>query len=101
MCKKIEDKAPLVESEKPKQDMAKKVKLSYKDQRELEALPEKMEQLEAEIEALQAEVNSADFFAKDPNYTQTQLQKLADAEMALEQAFERWEALENIKNGVN
>ncbi|MCT8574854.1 hypothetical protein KZ319_10760, partial [Glaesserella parasuis] len=62
--------------------------------------PEKMEQLEAEIEALQAEVNSADFFAKDPSYTQAQLQKLADTEMALEQAFERWEELENIKNGI-
>ncbi|MDE4019465.1 ABC transporter ATP-binding protein [Glaesserella parasuis] len=104
------EKAPLVESENAplrpadtssrKQGEGKKVKLSYKEQRELEALPEKMEQLEAEIEALQAEVNSADFFAKEPSYTQAQLQKLADAEMALEQAFERWEELENIKNGI-
>ncbi|MFW9299015.1 ABC transporter ATP-binding protein [Glaesserella parasuis] len=104
------EKAPLVESENAplrpadtsprKQGEGKKVKLSYKEQRELEALPEKMEQLEAEIEALQAEVNSADFFAKDPSYTQAQLQKLADTEMALEQAFERWEELENIKNGI-
>ncbi|MDE3960084.1 hypothetical protein NUS66_11100, partial [Glaesserella parasuis] len=38
--------------------------------------------------------------AKDPSYTQAQLQKLADTEMALEQAFERWEELENIKNGI-
>ncbi len=58
-----------------------------------------MEQLEADIEALQAEVNSAEFFSKDPSYTNAQLQKLADTEAALEQAFERWEALENIKNG--
>ncbi|MDE3997013.1 ABC transporter ATP-binding protein [Glaesserella parasuis] len=104
------EKAPLVESENAplrpadtsprKQGEGKKVKLSYKEQRELEALPEKVEQLEAEIEALQAEVNSADFFTKDPSYTQTQLQKLADTEMALEQAFERWEELENIKNGI-
>ncbi len=78
---------------------AKKVKLSYKDQRELDELPTKMEALEAEIEALQAEVNSADFFAKDQAYTQAQLQKLAEAEMALETAFERWEELENVKNG--
>lgn len=78
---------------------AKKVKLSYKDQRELDELPTKMEALEAEIEALQAEVNSADFFAKDQAYTQVQLQKLAEAEMALETAFERWEELENVKNG--
>lgn len=96
---KSAEKSPLVEPEKLKVEPAKKVKLSYKDQRELETLPEKMEQLEAEIEALQAEVNSADFFSKEPSYTQTQLQKLADTELALEQAFERWEALENIKNG--
>ncbi|AHG79146.1 ABC transporter ATP-binding protein uup-1 [Mannheimia varigena USDA-ARS-USMARC-1388] len=99
---KIEKKQPLVEEqpnqEKPKAE-AKKVKLSYKDQRELEELPAKMEALEAEIEALQAEVNSADFFTKDQAYTNEKLQKLADTEAALEQAFERWEELENIKNG--
>ena len=87
-----------VKAEKPKAEQ-KKVKLSYKEQRELEALPAQMEALEAEMEALQSEVNSADFFSKEASYTQAQLQKLAEAEMALEQAFERWEQLENIKNG--
>lgn len=95
ILQKAEEKQPLVAKSEP----AKKVKLSYKDQRELDELPAKMEALEAEMESLQAEVNSADFFSKDPSYTQAQLQKLADAEMALEAAFERWEALENIKNG--
>ena len=87
-----------VKAEKPKAEQ-KKVKLSYKEQRELEALPAQMEALEAEMEALQTEVNSADFFSKEASYTQAQLQKLAEAEIALEQAFERWEQLENIKNG--
>ena len=87
-----------VKAEKTKAEQ-KKVKLSYKEQRELEALPAQMEALEAEMEALQTEVNSADFFSKEASYTQAQLQKLAEAEMALEQAFERWEQLENIKNG--
>lgn len=87
-----------VKAEKPKAEQ-KKVKLSYKEQRELEALPAQMEALEAEMEALQTEVNSADFFSKEASYMQVQLQKLAEAEMALEQAFERWEQLENIKNG--
>ncbi|AKO45812.1 ABC transporter ATP-binding protein [[Haemophilus] ducreyi] len=77
----------------------KKVKLSYKEQRELDDLPAKMEALENEISVLQMEVNSADFFSHDQQYTQTQLQKLAEAENALEIAFERWEQLENIKNG--
>ncbi|MEG9530539.1 ABC transporter ATP-binding protein [Mannheimia indoligenes] len=99
---KNEKKQPLV-AEEPKQEKpkteAKKVKLSYKDQRELEELPAKMEALEAEIDALQSEVNSADFFAKDQVYTNEKLQQLADTEAALEKAFERWEELENIKNG--
>lgn len=95
---KTEEKAPLVQ-EKAKTENAKKVKLSYKEQRELDELPAKMEQLEIELETLQAEVNSAEFFSKEPSYTNAQLQKLADTEQALEQAFERWEELENIKNG--
>ncbi|WGE49004.1 ABC transporter ATP-binding protein [Actinobacillus equuli] len=95
ILQKAEEKQPLVTKSEP----SKKVKLSYKEQRELDELPAKMEALEAEMESLQAEVNSADFFSKDPSYTQAQLQKLADAEMALEAAFERWEMLENIRNG--
>ena len=84
--------------EKPKIE-AKKVKLSYKEQRELEALPAQMEALEAEIESLQTEISSADFFSKEVAYTQEKLQALADKEAELEQAFERWEVLESIKNG--
>ncbi|RDF12040.1 ABC transporter ATP-binding protein [Haemophilus paraphrohaemolyticus] len=83
--------------EKPKTE-AKKVKLSYKEQRELEALPTQMEALEAEIEALQTEISSADFFSKEVDYTQEKLQALANKEAELEQAFERWEELESIKN---
>ena len=75
------------------------MKLSYKEQRELEELPAKMEALEADIEALQTEVNSAYFFSKEIAYTQEKLQALAEKEAELEQAFERWEMLENIKNG--
>ncbi|MBR0573168.1 MULTISPECIES: ABC transporter ATP-binding protein [Pasteurellaceae] len=78
----------------------KKVKLSYKENLELEGLPQKMEQLEAEIETLQQEVNSAEFFVKEASYTNAQLQKLADKEQELEQAFERWEELEKMRNGV-
>lgn len=86
------------QQEKPKAE-TKKAKLSYKEQRELEELPAKMEALEADIETLQTEVNSADFFSKEIAYTQEKLQALAEKEAELEQAFERWEMLENIKNG--
>jgi len=74
-------------------------KLSYNLQRELEQLPKKLEQLEAELEALQAKVSDADFFNQPHDTTQKVLADLANAEQALEQAFERWEYLESLKDG--
>ncbi|KJY82435.1 ABC transporter ATPase [Vibrio galatheae] len=72
-------------------------KLSYKLQRELEALPVKLEELEAEIESLQEQVNSADFFSKPVEQTQPILDKLTATEQELEIAFERWEELEAMQ----
>jgi ATP-binding cassette subfamily F protein uup len=72
-------------------------KLSYKLQRELESLPVKLEELEAEIEALQGQVNDPEFFAKPVDQTQSILEKLAATEQELEVAFERWEELEAMQ----
>lgn len=69
-------------------------KMSYKMQRELEALPALLETLEAEVETLQVQVNSADFFKKDPAQTQEILNQLSEAESKLDAAFSRWEELE-------
>ena len=74
-------------------------KLSYNLQRELEQLPKKLEQLETEIETLQAKVGDADFFNQPHDTTQKVLADLANAEQSLEQAFERWEYLESLKDG--
>ncbi|WP_395343115.1 ATP-binding cassette domain-containing protein [Ningiella sp. W23] len=73
-------------------------KLSYKDRRELEQLPKLIEQYENEIEALQARINSDGFFQKEATETQSVLDTLQKTELALEQAFERWEALEELEN---
>jgi len=72
-------------------------KLSYKLQRELEALPVRLEQLETDIEALQEQVNSADFFSQPVEKTQPVLDKLTALEQELEIAFERWEELEAMQ----
>ncbi|MCG9582600.1 ABC transporter ATP-binding protein [Vibrio tubiashii] len=72
-------------------------KLSYKLQRELEALPAKLEELEADIESIQEQVNSADFFSKPVEQTQPVLDKLTATEQELEIAFERWEELEAMQ----
>ncbi|MCG9552489.1 ABC transporter ATP-binding protein [Vibrio sp. Isolate31] len=76
---------------------AKPKKLSYKLQRELEALPMRLEELETQIETLQEEVNDPSFFSKSVEQTQPVLDKLSAAEQELEVAFERWEELEALQ----
>ncbi|MBQ4857428.1 ABC transporter ATP-binding protein [Pseudoalteromonas sp. MMG007] len=73
-------------------------KLSYKLKLELEQLPNKMEQLEAEVEAQQTIVSDPDFFKQDSDVTTKALNHLAQLESDLEAAFERWEELEELKN---
>ena len=86
----------------PKAEIVKRAssKLSYKLQRELEQLPQLLEELEAKLEALQAQVADAAFFSQPHEHTQQVLADLAKAEQELEQAFERWEYLEALKNGA-
>ncbi|EGI32747.1 ABC transporter ATP-binding protein [Escherichia coli] len=93
--KKIEEAAA------PKAETVKRSssKLSYKLQRELEQLPQLLEDLEAKLEALQTQVADASFFSQPHEQTQKVLADMAAAEQELEQAFERWEYLEALKNG--
>ncbi|MCZ4338629.1 ABC transporter ATP-binding protein [Shewanella colwelliana] len=72
-------------------------KLSYKLQRELEALPAKMEQLEADIETLQQVISEPDFYAQEQDIVSSRLSELAELEQQLEVCFERWEELEALK----
>ncbi|MEX9753659.1 ABC transporter ATP-binding protein [Providencia vermicola] len=73
-------------------------KISYHLLRELEQLPSKLEQLENEIETLQATISDADFFNQPHDVTEKTLNALAEKEQALEQAFDRWQELELLKN---
>ncbi|HEB81947.1 MAG TPA: ATP-binding cassette domain-containing protein, partial [Gammaproteobacteria bacterium] len=73
---------------------AKKKKLSYKDQRELDALPQKIEQAEAAVEALQSEMAGEDFYRQDKAVIRQAQEKLAKAEQELAHYYQRWEELE-------
>ncbi|WP_105189828.1 ATP-binding cassette ATPase Uup [Pseudoalteromonas sp. T1lg48] len=73
-------------------------KLSYKHKRELEQLPNQVEELEEAIDSLQQEVNSSDFFKQDNEITTAKLNLLAELESKLEAAFARWEELEELQN---
>ena len=76
----------------------KSVKLSYKEQRELEQLPQLLEELETKITVLQAEIADPAFFQQAHDITDAKLKVLADTEAELETAFLRWEELEEKKN---
>ncbi|WP_281561328.1 ABC transporter ATP-binding protein [Thalassomonas sp. RHCl1] len=75
---------------------AAKKKLSYKESRELEALPDEIDKLEQLIDSLQAQINSADFFSQDPEQTNKILNQLAESESKLEAAFARWQELDEL-----
>lgn len=96
------EKAP--KAEKPKETVAtavtkKAVKLSFKDQREYDALPALIESLETELEALAEKVGSSEFYQNDNEVVQATLKQLEDKEGELEGAFERWEILESLVMG--
>ena len=74
--------------------VAKKNKLSFKEARELEALPEKIDDLENLIDSLQAQVNDADFFNQDEKITKKVLNQLAESESNLEIVYARWQELD-------
>ena len=92
---------PLKEESAVKNDRTSKpksVKLSYKEQRELEQLPQLLEELETKITVLQAEIADPAFFQQAHDITDAKLKALADTEAELETAFLRWEELEEKKN---
>jgi ATP-binding cassette subfamily F protein uup len=74
---------------------AKTKKLSYKDQREFDQMPSKIETLETEIETLEAEVSNPSFYNGSPEKTAMVLEKLEATQKALEVAYERWAELES------
>ncbi|MDN6858328.1 ATP-binding cassette domain-containing protein [Pseudomonas sp. CAN2814] len=73
---------------------APKKKLSYKLQRELEAIPGQIEALETEMAALQAETAAPTFYQRPPNEAQAVLDRLGALQGELDQLIERWAELE-------
>jgi ATP-binding cassette subfamily F protein uup len=74
---------------------AKSRKLSYKDQRELDAMPAAIQRLEVEQAKLAAAIGDPELFRRDPAAANAAVQRLQSVQQELEAAFERWEALEN------
>lgn len=69
-------------------------KLSYKEQRELDALPELIEALEAKQATLEAKTAEPGFYEGDHQQMQATLDELAEVQSKLDVAIERWAELE-------
>lgn len=79
---------------------ASKTKLSYKEQRELNQLPGKIELLESNVSTLQSEIASPDFYSNDSEHVQMTLSKLSEIEGLLEQRVERWGELQSRQDSL-
>ena len=78
---------------------AKKVKLSYKDQRALEQLPGEIEALEQEQAELSAKLADGSWFITDTDAATKASQRLAEIDEELLEKLERWDELENLAKG--
>ena len=69
-------------------------RLSYNEQRELAALPQKIQDLETEQLDLQTRTADPALFKSDPARAAAALQRLQSLAVELETAYSRWDALE-------
>ena len=69
-------------------------KLSYKDQRELDALPAQIETFEEKISSLHKLMESDGFYKQEKDQIKKVQDQLAEAEAGLSHCYSRWEELE-------
>jgi ATP-binding cassette subfamily F protein uup len=74
---------------------AKPRRLSYKEQRELDAMPERIQRLEAEQLEIQAAIADPALFQRDDERGTAALRRLESLAAELETAYSRWDALES------
>ena len=75
-------------------------KLSFKEQRELEQLPQQIADLEAEQAALSARLADPDLYRKEPGEVQRLNQRYAEIDDELMAALQRWEEIEARSKGA-
>lgn len=91
---KTNTKEAATKSEEP---VKQKIKLSYKLQRELNQLPDKIEKTQKEIKEAGALLADADFYGRDPDGFHETAKKLNELQVKLERYENRWLELEEMK----
>ena len=92
-----EQKQPPAQKVQPRatDKAVRKTKLGYMEQRELDALPKKIEALESLIEELQQRMSTAEFFQQDKARIVDAQTAYSDAVSELEHCYRRWDELES------
>jgi ATP-binding cassette subfamily F protein uup len=72
-------------------------KLTFNEERELTALPQRIEALEVEQQTLFSTMAEPDFYRRESADIATLKKRLTEIESALEESFQRWELLEAIR----
>jgi ATP-binding cassette subfamily F protein uup len=75
-------------------------KLSYKEQRELQGLPARIEALEAEESELHLRMGEADFYRQPGSKITASLERLEALRSELEECYVRWQLLESQMNAA-
>ena len=101
--KAANDTAAVVEAVKPGNSLptekAKPKKLTYKEQKELDSLPEKIAKLEADQAAIHAKMAEPTFYQQAGPEIARETARLEKVTAELEAAFERWTELEAVATG--
>jgi ATP-binding cassette subfamily F protein uup len=91
-----QQKAVAAERATPVERPQSRVRLSFKETRELQALPGEIEALEAEARGLTERMSAPDYFRQPPDVLRGDKARLAEIEDLLDEKLERWTALESI-----
>ena len=84
----------------PRKPAKSKKKLSYKLQRELDALPDTIAELEAKVAELTEQTSAANFYDQAFSITEPILNSLAATQETLDTATERWIELEELQENA-
>ena len=93
--RKTEQTAKVAAPKVPSKSSTPSIKLSYKDQRELDGLPAEIEGLEISISEISGQISEPGFYQTDRAAIEVVEGQLANAQKQLAESYARWELLEN------
>ena len=91
-----QEKPVVAEKTPPVERPRSRARLSFKEARELQALPDEIEALEAEARTLTERMSTPDYFRQPPEILRGDKARLAEIEDLVNKKLERWTALESI-----